>query len=174
MAYLAPGNRSHTAWAMTWAVEWRRTYRPSSVLSVTTETVAPSGSGVSRSTSRPSTVAATAALARRLPIDDARSAPVDPSGNERADPSGSVTVMSAIDGRGYWWARSSSPDGRTVRVSRCACRRRRRADRAGVRGGHLARGADRHGRLLRGGEDNAAAPPQPPRRPRRRAGAARR
>src|SRR5919106_5230790 len=29
MAYLAPGHRSHTAWAMTWAVEWRRTVRSS-------------------------------------------------------------------------------------------------------------------------------------------------
>src|SRR5919106_2528812 len=29
MAYFAPGHRSQTAWAMTWAVEWRRTVRSS-------------------------------------------------------------------------------------------------------------------------------------------------
>src|SRR5205807_769850 len=35
------------------------------------------------------------------PIFEARSAAVEPCGNEREEPSGSVTVMSAIGGRGY-------------------------------------------------------------------------
>src|SRR5438067_153125 len=174
MAYLAPGNRSQTAWAMTWAVEWRRTYRPSSVLSVTTATVAPSVSGVPRSTSRPSTVAATAALASPLPIDDARSAAVAPSGSALDEPSGKVTLMSAIVGRGYWRRDHPLRDGRALRIPRRASRRRRRTDRGGVHGRDLARRADRDGGLVRGGQDHPAAPAQPARRPRCRSGAARR
>src|SRR3954469_888890 len=66
-----------------------------------TDTAAPSGNGALRSTSRPSILAATAALAKPLPIDEAKSATVDPCGSEREDPSGSETVMSGIEGRGY-------------------------------------------------------------------------
>src|SRR4051812_22169478 len=70
-----------------------------------TDTAAPSGNGALKSTSRPSILAATAALAKPLPIDEAKSATVDPCGSEREDPSGSETVMSAIEGRGYRRAR---------------------------------------------------------------------
>src|SRR5215210_5944428 len=63
MANFAPGNRSSTAWARTWAVEWRSTARPWSESAVTIPTLAPSGSGRTRSYSAPSTVAATAAPA---------------------------------------------------------------------------------------------------------------
>ena len=45
MAYLAPGHSRRTAWAITCAVEWRRTSRPASVSPVTMATWAPSGSG---------------------------------------------------------------------------------------------------------------------------------
>ena len=95
MAYLAPGNRSQTAWASTWAVEWRSTYRPASESAVTMATLPPSGSGADRSTWAPSTVAATAALARPRPIDLARSAAVAPRSRVRTDPSGRVTAISS-------------------------------------------------------------------------------
>src|SRR5829696_1065547 len=104
MANLAPGNRSRTTWAMTWAVEWRRTARPSSLSSVTTATLAPSGSGAARSIAVPSTVTATAAAARRRPMPAARSAPVAPSGRERSEPSGRETVMLPAISGGYRWA----------------------------------------------------------------------
>ena len=48
---------------------------------------------VSRSTSRPSTVATTAALARREPMDWASSAAVVPSASSRVEPSGRPTEM---------------------------------------------------------------------------------
>ena len=57
----------------------------------------PSGSGAERSRSSPSTVIASAALARPGPIAAAASAPVAPSGSSSGLPSGSVTV---IFGRG--------------------------------------------------------------------------
>src|SRR5918992_4019547 len=82
-----------TAWAMTCAVEWRRMWRPASVSSVMMATLSPSPSGRPRSTSSLSTVAATAALARRGPIDAATSAAVVPAGYWRAVPSGSVIVI---------------------------------------------------------------------------------
>ena len=43
MAYLAPGQSRRTAWAMTWAVECRRTSRPASESSVTMATSRPVG-----------------------------------------------------------------------------------------------------------------------------------
>src|SRR5918995_3281354 len=101
MANLAPGKRSSTAWAIAWAVEWRRTGRPSSLSSVTTATLAPSGSGAARSVAVPSTVTATAAAARRRPMPAARSAPVAPSGRERSEPSGRETVMLPAIAGGY-------------------------------------------------------------------------
>ncbi len=93
MAYLAPGHRSVTAWAITWAVEWRRMYRPSGVSAVRTATVAPSGRVHPRSRVTPSTVAAIAALASRGPMAAARSAAVAPAGNSRDEPSGRDTVI---------------------------------------------------------------------------------
>jgi hypothetical protein len=78
---------------MTWAVEWRSTWRPASVSSVTMATLSPSWSGRPRSTSSPSTVAATAALASRDPIDAATSAEVVLAGYSRAEPSGRVIVI---------------------------------------------------------------------------------
>jgi hypothetical protein len=93
MEYLAPGNSWVTACAITCAVEWRRMWRPSSVESVTMATAAWSGSGRSRSNSAPSTVAATAALARRLPIDVATSPAVVPAAYSRSEPSGRVIVI---------------------------------------------------------------------------------
>src|SRR5947209_4921221 len=109
MAYLAPGNRSQTAWAMTWAVEWRSTARPSSESAVTIATWAPSGRGRSRSAGAPSMRAATAALARRGPMEAARSAGVAPPGRRRVDPSGRRTSISPAEpdaageaGAGSW------------------------------------------------------------------------
>ena len=66
--------------------------RPASLSIVTTATSAPSVRGVSRSTSAPSTVAATAAAASRLPMDAARSRAVDPAGSSLVEVSGSRTV----------------------------------------------------------------------------------
>src|SRR4051794_14628676 len=94
---------------MTWAVEWRKTWRPSSLSPVMIATLAPSGSGRPRSHSSPSTTAATAALARREPIDSATVAAVAPCGRERCEPSGSVIVMSAIGGQVYESVASGSP-----------------------------------------------------------------
>ena len=96
MENLAPGNSWVTAWAMTCAVECRSTWRPGSVSTVTMATRAWSGRGRVRSTSSPSTVAATAALASREPIDDATSAAVVPAGYSRSEPSGRVIVISLI------------------------------------------------------------------------------
>ena len=69
------------------------TARPSSLPAVTISTVAPSGSGRSRSTAAPSSLAATASAARRRPMDAARSAAVEPSGTLRSEPSGRRTVI---------------------------------------------------------------------------------
>ena len=99
-----PGSSWVTAWAMTCAVEWRRTWRPSSVSAVMIDTWAPSWSGRPRSHSSPSTRAATAALARREPIDAATSPPVVPSGYARSLPSGRVMRMSLM-------ARANLPGG---------------------------------------------------------------
>ena len=93
MAYLAPGHSRSTACASTWAVEWRNTLRPASESAVTMATSEPSTSEELRSTSRPSTVATTAALARRGPINAANSAAVVPSASSRFEPSGSRTEM---------------------------------------------------------------------------------
>ena len=93
MAYFAPGQSRRTAWAMTWAVEYRAPrgrrrcprsrWRP-----------APRRAAVMpRSTSRPSTLATTAALARRLPMERASSSAVVPSASSRVEPSGRPTEM---------------------------------------------------------------------------------
>src|SRR5437762_12873425 len=93
MANLAPGHRLSTAWAMTCAVGWRQMWRPSGESLVMMLAGAPSGRGRPRSNWSPSTVAPTAALARRDPIEVATSAAVEPAGREREEPSGSVIVI---------------------------------------------------------------------------------
>src|SRR5215218_3362737 len=82
---------------MTWAVEWRSTLRPSSVLAVTMATRSPSCSGAPRSASTPFTTAATAALARLRPMEAARSAAVEPSGRSREESSGRRTFIVGED-----------------------------------------------------------------------------
>ena len=80
---------------------------------------APSGSGASRSTSAPSKVAATAALASRGPMDSANWRAVVPASNSLVDPSGSRTVTAAMglpfcsSVRG--WSRVGDPPGARVR-----------------------------------------------------------
>ena len=96
MANVARGNRSRTAWASTWAVEWRIVNRPRSDSAVTIATASPSSSGHTRSRSTPLTSAITAASPSRRPMDDASSPAVVPGATWRAEPSGSVIVMSAI------------------------------------------------------------------------------
>ncbi len=115
MAYLAPGQRRRTAWARTCAVEWRSTSRPASESAVTMATWAPSGSGNSRSTSRPSTVARTAALARREPMDWASSRPVVPSASSRVEPSGRPTEMTPGIVRPFLLSRRIVPGPDSVR-----------------------------------------------------------
>src|ERR1700729_2969037 len=79
MAKCAPGHSRNTAWARTWAVECRSTALPASEPAVSTATSSPSFSTVNRSTSAPSMVAATAALASRGPMDLANSRAVGPA-----------------------------------------------------------------------------------------------
>src|SRR5438105_12945456 len=67
MAYFAPGYRSHTACAMTWAVECRSTCRPSGSATITGSTEASSSTGQDRSTGRPSTRAQMASVGRTVP-----------------------------------------------------------------------------------------------------------
>src|SRR6476646_4570413 len=59
MPSLASGRSCCTAWAMTWAVEWRRTLSPSGESMVTASTLASSGRGWSRSFNSPLTRATT-------------------------------------------------------------------------------------------------------------------
>ena len=96
MANVAPGYRSSTACASTWAVEWRIVCRPLSDDAVTISTDAPSDSGATMSRSAPSTTAISASAASRGPTAAARSAPLDPSGSSRREPSGSETVIADI------------------------------------------------------------------------------
>src|SRR5581483_3705142 len=65
-------------------------------------TEASSVSGYVRSTSRPLTTAASAALARPGEIWAARSPTDRPAGTVRLEPSGSVTVIWGIDGSSSW------------------------------------------------------------------------
>src|SRR2546430_2339079 len=95
MAYFAPGKRSVTACAITCAVECRSTSRPSGEAGVTIVTAASWSIGRARSTHSPSTLAARASLARRLPIDAAISAAVTPRGYSRCEPSGSLTLTAS-------------------------------------------------------------------------------
>src|ERR1700716_757874 len=95
IAYRAPGKRSVTACAITCAVECRSTSRPSGVAGVTIVTAASWSIGRSRSTHSPWTLAASASLARRLPIDAAPSAAVTPRGYSRCEPSGSLTLTAS-------------------------------------------------------------------------------
>ena len=98
MAKVAPGYRSSTAWASTWAVEWRMVCRPRSEAAVTIATDAPSGHAArSRSLSSPSTTATTASAASLGPMEAARSAALDPSASSRAEPSGNETEITDID-----------------------------------------------------------------------------
>src|SRR5581483_3426041 len=93
MAYLAPGHRLVTAWARTWAVECRSTWRPASLSPVTIATSSPSSTRRPRSTICPSTEPATAALASLGPIAAATSATVAPAATSRLEPSGRVTEI---------------------------------------------------------------------------------
>src|SRR4051794_9985492 len=119
MEYLAPGKSWVTAWAITCAVEWRRTWRPSSLLSVTMATAAWSGNGRPRSSSDPSTLAATAALARRLPIDAATSPAVVPAAYSRSEPSGREIVIWSLIARSVYGRPSHGlPSVLSLRIGR--------------------------------------------------------
>ncbi len=74
---------------------------PSAESPVTMATSASAAIGRSRSTVAPSTEAATAASARRRPMEAATSAGVTPAGYSRVEPSGSLTVT--------WSAHGGSP-----------------------------------------------------------------
>src|SRR5262245_23845064 len=92
-----------TARAMMWAVLCRRTSRASGSRSVRIWNEASGGSGGSsrlRSTTSPLTLAATAACARRLPIDSATSRGRVPGATWRAEPSGSFRVIMGGIGSG--------------------------------------------------------------------------
>src|SRR5580700_8331938 len=93
MAYLAPGHKRRTASAITCAVECRRNSRPASLSAVTMATWSPSCNRVSKSTSRPSTTATTAALASLEPISRANPPAVVPSASSLTEPSGRPTEM---------------------------------------------------------------------------------
>ena len=97
MPKVASGNRSSTAWASTWAVEWRIVYRPRSLSAVTMATWSPSASSVPRSRSSPLISATTAALASRDPMPSARPSAVVPGATDLVEPSGRVIAMSAMD-----------------------------------------------------------------------------
>src|SRR3954469_18081135 len=107
MAYFAPGKRSLTACAITCAVEWRSTSRPSSESGVMIATRASWSIGRFRSyhsSSPPScvTCAASAAFARPRPIEAAISPAVTPCSCSRVEPSGSVIVI-VMGLRRYQW-----------------------------------------------------------------------
>src|SRR2546429_7074507 len=95
IAYSARESVSVTACAITCAVECRSTSRPSGLAGLTIVTGASWSIGRSRATHSPSTLAASASLARRLPIDAATSAAVTPRGYSRCDPSGSLTLTAS-------------------------------------------------------------------------------
>src|SRR4051812_4113786 len=95
-ASLTPGNSRITARAMTWAQECRNTSSASLSRSVSTANDASllvATISRSRSVTTPSTLAATAAWARRLPIDSATSRGRVPGGTSREEPSGSFRVI---------------------------------------------------------------------------------
>lgn len=96
MAYLAPGKRSKTACAMTCALEWRNTSRPSSVSGLTMATLASRVMAKFRSTILPSSSIAIASLASRGLMDSATWNPVVPTSYSRVEESGRVTVIFAI------------------------------------------------------------------------------
>src|SRR5450631_3609142 len=91
MPSLALGLICCTAWARTWAAEWRRTARPSSLSSPTGSTRSPSARTWARSRSSPLTRATTVALS-----PPNRSAAVVPAVIDRWLPA-TETVMSADD-----------------------------------------------------------------------------
>ncbi len=99
MAKVDPGNSARTAWARTCADEWRRMWSPSSSERVTTANSASSVMGRSRSTSAPLSRTATAASARRGPMDLATSSPVTPSSWETTVPSGYVSLTANLSAR---------------------------------------------------------------------------
>src|SRR5437867_103434 len=92
MAYLAPGWRSHTAWAMTWAVEWRRTCSPSGSAAPTGSTATSACTGQDRSRSSPSTRAQMASARRTSPTGE-------PASTSLMSPPGSVTFGMERDDR---------------------------------------------------------------------------
>src|SRR5947209_1992894 len=91
-----------TARAMTWAQLWRSTSSAAGSLSVRTwKACSPSGNSRSRSTTSPSSRAATAAWASRLPMPSATWRAVAPWGASLAEPSGSFRVgMGGVLGSG--------------------------------------------------------------------------
>src|SRR5437773_2379592 len=101
MAYLAPGYRSHTAWAMTWAVECRSTRSPSGSEAVTGSTLTSTVTGHERSTSSPST------LAQMAPVGTTADNGV-PASTSFTDPSESDTFGIAHDDRAEEWAPTGS------------------------------------------------------------------
>ena len=85
--------RSTSAAAMTCAVEWRRSSKPSGLLAVTMATESPSATGASKSTAWPFTMPASAAFTRPAPMEAATSATVAPSASSLVEPSGSTMFM---------------------------------------------------------------------------------
>ena len=83
MAYFAPGYRSHTAWAMTCAVECRRIRRPSGSDTKTGAASTSAFTAHERSTSSPSTRAAMALEGNASPMGA-------PAGTSLTEPSGSL------------------------------------------------------------------------------------
>ena len=90
MANLAPGYRSSTAWAITWAAECRSTCRPSSVVSVITAN-APSDEIGARDPSRRRQFGGDRGLGKAGADTGGNSSPVTPSGYSRMEPSGKVS-----------------------------------------------------------------------------------
>src|ERR1041384_744174 len=88
MVPCARENSSCTACAIRCEVEWRRMSSPSGLFGVTIARSASDSMRCERSTSLPSTFAASAARARPAPIDCATSAAVTGPGNDFCEPSG--------------------------------------------------------------------------------------
>src|SRR5258706_5918153 len=96
MVTCASGKSSFTAYASRCAVEWRMSSRPSGSLAVTIATLASEPTAWLMSTSLPSTLPPSAALARPGPIEAAISPTVTGLSYFRTDPSGRVMLtMSA-------------------------------------------------------------------------------
>ena len=94
-----PGYISVRAAARRWAVEWRMSPRPSSLLAVTMATESPSETTASKSTGVSLTMPASAARASPAPMEAATSATVAPSSSSLTDPSGSTMFMELLSSR---------------------------------------------------------------------------